>query len=68
MLTGGIAYEDDFFLARVKQAGIEVISVHDQCVAHINHPRDYGMDPEERQRLYDINRILWEQACEKGAW
>lgn len=68
MLTDGIAYEDDFFLARVKQAGIEVISVHDQCVAHINHPRDYGMDPEERQRLYDINRILWEQACEKGAW
>lgn len=68
ILSAGIAYEDDFFLARVKQANIQVISVHDQLVGHINHPRDYYLDPQEKQRLYDINRELWEAACLKGVW
>lgn len=68
ILTGGIAYEDDFFLARVKQAGVEVISVHDQCVGHINHPRLYRLHPEEKQRLYNINQALWIEANERGVF
>lgn len=68
ILTGGIAYEDDFFLARVKQAGIEVISEHNEVVAHINHPREYGLHPEEKQRLYNINQALWIEANERGVF
>lgn len=65
-LSNGLAYEDDFFLARVKQAGIEVLSIHDQQVGHIDHPRSYGISPEEKARLYKINEDLWKKACQEG--
>lgn len=64
-LSNGLAYEDDFFLARVKQAGIDVLSIHDQQVGHIDHPRSYGISPEEKARLYKINEDLWKKACKE---
>ncbi len=63
ILNNGIAYEDDFFIAKIKQKGYNIHNVSHLQVAHIEHPRDYGLDSNKKQALVNINKKLWEQAA-----
>lgn len=65
-LLNGIAYEDDFFLARVKHTGLPIINIEHPSSAHIEHPRDYKLDPELKERLRRTNEDLWIEANRTG--
>lgn len=67
-LCDGLAYEDDFWIARVKQAGLNIINVRDPSSAHIEHPRYYGLNPEDKERLRSHNEDLWKEACRTGVY
>ena len=58
-LCGGLAFEDDFWIKAVRKS-LTVLRVEDPVCAHIEHPRSYSLTPEDKQRLFDINRKLWE--------
>lgn len=65
-LNNGIAYEDDFFIARIKQYNITIHNINHLQVAHIEHDRNYNLNPIEKQALINKNKALWENACKKG--
>lgn len=64
----GIAYEDDSFISRIKQLGFLIHTIEDPIVGHVDHPRDYSLDPIEKQRLVSINEKLWRKCIETGRY
>lgn len=64
----GIAYEDDSFISRIKQSDLKINCISEYSVGHIDHPRDYKLDLQEKQRLVKINQDLWKQCIETGSF
>lgn len=62
----GIAYEDDSFIQRIKHSDLTIQCVDSHVVGHVSHPRDYSLDPIEKQRLVKINEDLWKQCIQTG--
>jgi hypothetical protein len=59
--SGGLGYEDDSFIMRVRRNRLFINCVSDPYCQHIEHSRRYEMTPKERERLIDINRKIWEK-------
>src|SRR4030042_7074651 len=62
----GIAYEDANFVKRVIKSNINIKNRDDLITYHVEHPRDYLLNDEEREKRIRINDDLWNYQLRTG--
>jgi GT2 family glycosyltransferase len=59
----GIGYEDDEFVYRIGKLGLTKIIANKVSVIHQRHQRVYNLSNPIYKRLYDMNKVLFQQLC-----
>lgn len=61
--ASGIGYEDDEFVYRIGKLGLIKIIADEVSVIHQRHQRVYNLSNSEHNRLYKMNKVLFQQLC-----